>query len=579
MIWKSWGDNVQPYKKYIRKYLLPFLVSILFLSLETFSDLMQPMLVSKLIDNGVSRSDFSIVRYYGTLMLFTTFVGMIGALMRNWISSEVSFKFAMELREELFNKLLKIPMLKVEEFERGSLITRLTGDVNQVQLFVNGIMRIFLKAPLLAIGSFLMVINLDKRFLGIYMSIVPLSILIVIINLKIGFPLFDRIQMVVDTLNQRTMEYLSGIRTVKAFNRFDYEKERFTDISTELRDSKIKTLRIMAIFGPMIQLVVNMAVVFVIFVGKDWVNSGDLGVGEIVAFTNYMTQFYFALHIMTRIFIVFVRAKTSAKRISEVLSVEVEDNLIKDQVPKDYSVEFKNVNFRYGEGENTIENIDFKIENGTSVGVLGSTGSGKSTLIHLINGILKPTSGSIYVGGADIKYVDKEILNEIVAYVPQKSTLFTGSVKENVFIGESHNDDDICKKALDTAMASEFVDAMPEGVDTIIGKNGVNISGGQKQRISIARAIASRPKILILDDSTSALDVLTERRLKDNIKNMEEHTLIIVAQKISSVKDLDKILVLNDGKIEAYGTHEELLLTSQTYKAIYASEYDLRRDA
>lgn len=571
---------MRPFKKYIRKYFAPFLVSILFLALETFSDLMQPMLVSKLIDNGVSRSDFSIVRHYGTLMLLTTFVGMIGALMRNWISSEVSFKFAMELREELFNKLLKIPMLKVEEFERGSLITRLTGDVNQVQLFVNGIMRIFLKAPLLAIGSFLMVINLDKRFLGIYMSIVPLSILIVIINLKIGYPLFDRIQMIVDTLNQRTMEYLSGIRTVKAFNRFEYENQKFIGISTELRDSKIKTLRIMAVFGPIIQLVVNMAVVIVIFVGKNWVNNGDLGVGEIVAFTNYMTQFYFALHIMTRIFIVFVRAKTSANRISELLSVEVEDNLIKDQIPKDYSIEFRNVKFRYGEGDYTLEDIDVKIENGTSVGVLGSTGSGKSTLIHLINGILKPTSGSIYIGGADIKYVNKEILNEIIAYVPQKSTLFTGSVKENVFIGENHNaDDDICKKALDTAMASEFVDSMPEGVDTIIGKNGVNISGGQKQRISIARAIASRPKILILDDSTSALDVLTERRLKDNIKNMEEHTLIIVAQKISSVKDLDKILVLNDGKIEAYGTHEELLLTSQTYKAIYASEYDLRRDA
>lgn len=570
---------MKPFKKYIGKYILPFFIAVLFLSLETFSDLMQPMLVSKLIDKGVAVSDLSIVKHYGSLMLLTTLVGMFGALMRNWISSEVSFKFAMELREELFNKLMAIPMLKVEEIERGSLITRLTSDVNQVQLFVNGIMRIFLKAPFLAVGSFIMVINLDKRFMGIYMAIVPLSIIIVFINLKIGFPLFDSIQRRVDVLNQRTMEYLGGIRTVKAFNRFDHENREFTGISEELRDANIKTLRIMAVFGPLIQFVVNMAVVFVIYVGKDWVSKGEIGVGEIVAFTNYMTQFYFALHLMTRIFIVFVRAKTSGKRISQVLELQLGEDYTKDGQPEDYGIEFKNVDFRYGDGENTLENINFKVESGMSVGILGSTGSGKSTLIHLINSILSPTGGSIYIGGVDIRHIEKTILNDMIAYVPQKSILFTGSIKENLSFGAKSATDEEFTKALDISMASEFVNVMTLGVDTRIGKNGVNISGGQKQRLSIARAIIHKPRILILDDSTSALDVLTEKRLKENIKMMDGLTLMIVAQKISSVRDLDKILVLDEGRVEAYGTHEELLSTSNTYQAIYESEYNLRRDA
>ncbi|MBF4692441.1 ABC transporter ATP-binding protein [Fusibacter ferrireducens] len=563
---------MKAYGQFIKKHWSSFLMAVAFLGLETFSDLMQPMLVSKLIDQGIVEENMALIAHYGGLMLGMTCIGMVGALMRNWLSSNVSFSIAMELREMLYEKLLTFPMLKVEGMERGSLITRLTSDVTQVQLFINGLMRIFLKAPLLAIGSFIMVLNLNRRFLSVYLAVIPLAIVLVSVNLKIGYPLYARIQKVVDRLNQNTMEFLSGIRTVKAFNRFDYENQKFHLISDDLRQITTRTMRIMAAFGPVILLIVNMAIVAVLYKGSAWVHSGEIGVGEIVAFINYMTQFYFALSVITRVFNVFVRAKTSAARISEVIAYEDIEEMKAVQMPEALHLTFDNVSFRFGEGEETLKDLNFNIEYGASIGILGSTGSGKTTLIRLINGILKSSSGAVKIGGIPLDQISSDFLKKNIAYVPQNNMLFTGSIADNLRYGSENASEAEMWRALEIAMAKPFVTAMPDQLETLIGKNGVNISGGEKQRLSIARAIIHQPKILILDDSTSALDVLTERALKQHLRDLGDLTLIVVAQKISSVMDLDRIIILNNGEVEAFGTHEELLETSPIYLAIYQAE-------
>jgi ATP-binding cassette subfamily B protein len=561
--------------KYFKKFIWLFLIAIFFLGIETASDLMQPLFVSKLVDEGISNMDMDLVQHYGLYMLLATGVGLIGALMRNWISTHVSYLFAKELREALFEKLLSLSITQVEEIDRGSLVTRLTSDINFVQQFVNGTMRILMKAPLLAIGSFFMVLKLDSRFLKVYLVMVPIIFCITFIQIRLGFPLYSKIQKSVDQLNQKTMEFLGGIRAVRAFDRFDYEKESFNELSDDLRDVNTKTLRIMAIFSPIIMLIINMSIVYVIYLGKDWVFSGEIGVGQIIAFTNYMTQFFFAMSMISRVFNIFVRAKSSAERINAIFDmkadVQLEEILEKNIVLKG-SLRFEKVSFQYGNGYPTLSNLNFNITEGESIGILGATGAGKTTLIQLMNRILLPTKGEIYIGDIPIKKILKKSLSDLMGYVPQKTVLFTGSILENLEWGRRGLSIDTYKKALKEASSLDFVEAMPHQLNTKLGKNGVNVSGGQKQRLSIARALVHEPKILLLDDSTSAVDIITERYIKDQLKKRKNMTLLLIAQKASSVRDLDRIMILENGQITAFDTHEQLLSSSEIYKDLYKAE-------
>jgi ATP-binding cassette subfamily B protein len=560
---------------YFKKFIWLFLIAILFLGIETAADLMQPLFVSKLVDEGISNMDMDLVRHYGLYMLLATGVGLVGALMRNWISTHVSYLFAKELREALFEKLLSLSITQVEEIDRGSLVTRLTSDINFVQQFVNGTMRILMKAPLLAIGSFFMVLKLDSRFLKVYLVMIPLIFCITFIQIRLGFPLYSKIQKSVDQLNQKTMEFLGGIRAVRAFDRFDYEQEAFNELSDDLRDVNTKTLRIMAIFSPIIMLIINMSIVYVIYLGKDWVFSGEIGVGQIIAFTNYMTQFFFAMSMISRVFNIFVRAKSSAERINEIFDmkadVQLEESLEKNIALKS-SLRFEKVSFQYGNGQPTLSNLNFNITEGESIGILGATGAGKTTLIQLMNRILLPTKGEIYISDTPIKDIQKKSLSDLMGYVPQKTVLFTGSILENLEWGKRGLSIDNYKNALKEASALDFVEAMPHKLNTKLGKNGVNVSGGQKQRLSIARALVHEPKILLLDDSTSAVDVITERYIKDQLKKRKNMTLLLIAQKASSVRDLDRIMILENGQITAFDTHEQLLSSSEIYKDLYESE-------
>lgn len=571
---------------HLKKYLLPIITAVIFLSLETYADLMQPLLLSKVVDEGLKTNQMDRVIHYASFMLLATFLGLAGALMRNWLSTYVSYAYARDLRSSLFKKLLKLRVTEVDELESGSLVTRLTVDVNMIQQFINGLMRIFLKAPLLAIGSFFMVRQLDSRFMKVYLVLIPVVILITLIQLKIGYPLYDRIQKVMDRINQQTMEFLGGIRTVRAFNRFESEKNKFDEISHELAAVTTRTMRYMSVFSPLIMLTINLGIVFVIYQGKNWYIVDGIGVGQLIAFSNYMTQFYFAMSIISRVFTIFVRAKASIRRIDEVFSqkgnsshFESTDNLtlessVSGPDPSAPAVQFDNISFRYGEGINTLKNISFTIAPGQRIGIIGATGSGKSTLIQVLQRILEANDGTIKLFGQDIRSLSKQQISRLIGYVPQKVTLFTGTVLDNLSWGKRDLTEQEYYEALRISEAYDFVNKMPDKLNSQIGRNGIQLSGGQKQRLSIARAIISNPRILILDDVTSAVDVLTERSIKRNLASSHHNdlTTIIVAQKITSVMDLDQILILDQGELIASGNHDQLLNHSPYYQELFAAE-------
>jgi ATP-binding cassette subfamily B protein len=445
-------------------------------------------------------------------------------------------------------------------------------------VFVNGLMRIFVKSPLLAIGGLVMAARLNLRLSVVLAVVVPIVAVLIILNLKLGFPLFAKVQKALDRVNSVMREYLSGVRVVKAFNRFDVEVAKFENTNNQFKDQSITASRLMAVFGPSIMLTVNLGIVVVLWIGGLGVNSGQIQVGHIIAFTNYMTQILFSLMMISMVFNMFVRARASSGRIGEVFSQV--DNLTwkKDASPlfsEKGRIDFENVSFSYdgAVGEPILKNINLTCLPGETVGIIGSTGSGKSTLVGLIPRFYDISSGTIKVDGEDISQVDPKKLREKIAMVPQKNILFTGTVGENISWGKEDATITEIETAASIAGAHDFISASPEGYNTRIGQGGVNFSGGQKQRISIARALVKNPEILILDDSTSAVDVATEAKIKESLnKYAKGLTCLLIAQRITSIIDADKIVVLDQGEIVGIGTHEELLAKCRVYQEIFQSQ-------
>lgn len=566
------------YNKYLKKYRVQFCLAIVFLMFEAGADLFQPLLMSKIIDTGIQAGDLQAVFNMSLMMFVIAGLGLMSALARNYLSTHVSFNFAKDLRKALYDKLLQLNMTQVETIERGSMINRLTFDVRQMQMFVNGTMRIFLKAPFLAIGSFIMVLNLDTRFLWLYLSILPIMVAVIVINMKFGYPKLAKIQVKLDHLNKKTIEYLNGIRVVKAFNRSDYENKNFDQISDDLQEVSTDAMQFMAMFNPIIMLAANLTIVFLLYLSRDWVQSQDISVGQIVAFINYMTQLMFATSVMTRVFTMYIKAKTSNERIDEVFNLEVADTKADKEIqPEDISkgIHVKDLSYRYGDGELSLDHINFHLKSGECLGIIGATGSGKTTLVHLLVGLLSPTDGQIKVGDKRLTSNNMESLRRYMGYVPQDKILFSNSVKENVLFGETE-DTEAFKDIIEQACA-EFIYGMIDQEDSWIGKGGVNISGGQKQRLSLARALMKVPDILILDDSTSALDAITEKRILDNIMLRHPHTMVVVGQKISTVQRMDRILVLDNGKVVGLDSHENLITSCKPYQEIYAAQMGVNR--
>jgi ATP-binding cassette subfamily B multidrug efflux pump len=564
--------------KYIKKYWKSFSIAVLFLTFEALSDLLQPTIMAKIIDEGVANKDINYVLKMGGLMLLITACGAVAASTRSVVASIVSQNFGTELRSDLFNKIQTLSFKNIDKFDRASLVTRLTNDVTQVQVFVNGLMRIFVKAPLLAIGGLIMATRLNLQLSVVLAVVVPIVALLIIVNLRLGFPRFSRVQKALDRVNSVMREYLSGVRVVKAFNRFDVEVGKFAKVNDDYKQQSIAANRLMATFSPAIMLTVNLGIVAVLWIGGSGVNTGDIQVGHIIAFINYMTQILFSLMMISMVFNMFVRAKASAGRIDEVFLQEDHftwPEVMNEPFKEKGRIDFENVSFSYENtaGEPILKNINLTIQPGETVGIIGSTGSGKSTLVGLIPRFYDTVNGTIKVDGVDSKLVDPKILREKIAMVPQKNILFTGSVAENIRWGKEEATDAEVVTAATIAGVHEFIERSPEGYHTRIGQGGVNFSGGQKQRIAIARALVKQPEILILDDSTSAVDVATEAKIKESLKKYAKGlTCLLIAQRITSIIDADKIAVLDHGELVGVGTHQELLKDCRVYQEIYQSQ-------
>jgi ATP-binding cassette subfamily B protein len=565
-------------KKYVKKYWQLFCLGVVCLTLEALCDLMQPTIMAKIVDIGVVGRKMDYVLTMGAIMLMITALGAAAAVSRNIISNNVSQRFGAGLRSDLFKKIQTFSFDNINQFETASLVTRLTNDVTQVQTFVNGMMRVFIKAPLLCIGSIVMATLLNPRLAVILIVVVPIIGILMFSSARIGYPFFRKVQKMLDGINTVMREYLSGVRVVKAFNRFGYETERFAKANQELAAVSTTAMRVMAIFTPIITLTVNIGIIAVLWLGGLQVNNGHMHVGQVIAFVNYMTQILFSLMMISFIFTMYVRAKASAERIGEVMlqqnNMPVMENAVQLTTNMG-SVDFEHVYFSYNgaAGDPVLKDITFTCIPGETIGIIGSTGSGKSSLVSLIPRFYDVISGAVSVDGINVKAMNPQKLRDKIAVVPQKTLLFTGTIMENIRWGKADADIQEVERVAMIAQAHEFIGAFPEGYNTQLGQGGVNLSGGQKQRIAIARALVRKPAIIILDDSTSAVDMTTEVKIRAAMKQYaRDMTCFIITQRIMSAMGTDRIMVMDNGEITGIGTHEELMHSCNVYRDIYRSQ-------
>ncbi|SMC96146.1 ABC transporter ATP-binding protein [Sporomusa malonica] len=564
------------WESYWRKYRIKFTGAVVFVILEALCDLLQPTIMASIIDIGVAERNIDYVLYMGGVMLLVTAVGALAATARNIISSTVSQQVGTELRSQVYEKIQSLPFAAVDKFDRAGLVTRLTNDVTQIQSLVNGMMRISLKAPILGIGALIMAVSLNPRLGSVLVVVVPVVGVLIFINMRVGYPRFLQVQAALDQLNRTVREAIAGVRVVRAFNGFVYEQTKFRDVNVGFQDRSVAAMRTMTVFGPSIALTMNLGIVAVLWLGGNGVHNGQMQVGHIIAFINYMTQILFALVIVSLVFNVFVRARVSVQRIGEVLAVEgVPDERInvEDDCCFQGRIDFERVSFAYDKSKLVLDNISLTCLPGETIGIIGPTGAGKSSLVQLIPRMYEPTAGKIKLDGQDISRISPWRLREKMAIVPQKALLFSGSIRDNLHWGKAEATQEEIEEAARIAQAHDFIMEFPEGYETRIGQGGVNLSGGQKQRLAIARALVRKPDILILDDSTSAVDLETEARMKQALQAYTaELTCFIIAQRITSVVDADMIVVLDGGRLVGAGRHEELVASCAVYREICQSQ-------
>lgn len=557
----------------IRTHLWMFLTAILFLSIEAGADLLQPTLMSWIVDNGVKQQDTERIWHYGLLMLLVAAVGAFGAVMRNVFASRTSQLIGKELRSDLYRKIQTLSFENIDRIQPASLITRITNDVTQMQNFINGCMRIMVKAPITCVGAIILIVVQTPTLISVLIVILLIAGALIAGNMKLGYPRFQRLQKKLDRINDVSREFLSSIRVVKAFGGEEQEQEKFDAAADDLALAGTSASRVMAIFGPLINLTVNLGIVFLLVLSG---YRGTIPIGKVMASVNYMTQVLFALGMVSNILNMAVRASASADRIQEVLMEEPAQKQAEQPITQEIigNICFEHVSFTYaGAARPSLMDLDFEIPAGETIGIIGATGSGKTTLVNLVPRFYDVTEGTLRIDGTDVTQMDEHMLREAIAMVPQKALLFSGTIGYNLRWGKEDATVEEVHSAAEAACAEEFIVRQPDGYETILGQGGVNLSGGQKQRLSLARALLRHPKILILDDCTSALDAHTEAKVLKGIReHSQDMTVLLISQRISTVRRADRILCMENGRVAGYGSHEELMKSCGLYRAIYKSQ-------
>ncbi|MED3563441.1 ABC transporter ATP-binding protein [Bacillus xiapuensis] len=565
----------------LRKFLKPFRLTIFavltLILLQSLSELYLPTLMSDIVDKGVVKGDTHYIWKIGGYMLMVASGGMICSVTASFFSAKVASGFGKTLRSKVFKHVGDFSLHEFDKIGTASLITRTTNDITQVQQVLVMMLRMMVMAPMMCIGGIIMAISKDAKLTLVLAVSIPILVLAITIIAKKGLPLFKVMQIKLDNLNRVLRENLTGIRVVRSFNRVEHEKKRFDAANLDLTETAIKVNKIMASMMPIMMIVLNLTTVAIIWFGGIRISNGHMEVGDMMAFIQYAMQIMFSFIMLSMMFVMIPRASVSAGRINEVFDMTADISDPSAPVsPKEKKghVEFQNVTFSYPGAEMpALSNISFSMKPGEVTAIIGGTGSGKSTLINLIPRFYDVDHGKVLVDGVDVREISQECLREKIGFVPQMAVLFTGTIAENIRFGKENATEAEVKHAAEIAQASEFINNMPDGFDSVIAQGGTNVSGGQKQRLSISRALVRKPEIYIFDDSFSALDFKTDAMLRSALKKETENAaVLIVAQRVSTIMDADQIIVLDNGEISGIGKHRELMESSPVYREIVMSQ-------
>lgn len=569
------------YEKYIKPYLGAFILGPMMMLTEVAGEVMLPKLMSLIINNGVSQRDVGYIIQMGLFMVFAVLVMAVGGTLGAYFAAKASICFTSDLRRDLFKKVQQFSFANIDAFSTGSLVTRLTNDIQQVQNVLTMGLKMALRAPGMFVGALIMAFMMNYRLAVIVLIVIPVLLSAIILILKTAFPRFEAMQKKLDRLNSGIQESLTNVRVVKSFVREDHEIKKFSDLNMDLKDSSLRAMKIVIVTMPVMMLAMNFTTLAVVWYGGNIIIAGNMPVGDLTAFITYIIQILMSLMMLSMVFLQSSRSRASLKRINEVMDTEIDLNDVHGSFPEKKveqgCVEFEDVCFGYTHegmsGELVLNHISFTAKAGQTIGIIGSTGSGKTTLVQLIPRLYDVSSGRVLVDGVDVRDYSLKNLRNGVGMVLQKNVLFSGTIEENLRWGDEEAPMEEVKTAAQSAQADSFVTAFSQGYQTEIGQGGAGVSGGQKQRLCIARALLKKPKILILDDSTSAVDTATEAGIRESFrKELKDTTKFIIAQRISSVQEADLILVMEEGAIIGRGTHEELLKTCKTYEEIYRTQ-------
>lgn len=574
------------YWKYIKPYLSAFIIGPILMIVEVVGEVLLPKFMANIINIGAANHDVPYIISMGAVMVLTALFMMAGGVGGAYFAAKAAISFSADLRSDTFQKVQQFSFANLDQYSTGSLVTRLTNDVTQVQNLINMVLRMMLRAPGMLIGALIMAFMMNAELALVILVVIPVLVLLIGLVIKTAFPRFNMMQKKLDALNSNIQEVLTNVRVIKSFVRGEYEEEKFARSNEELKESSLSAFNVVILNMPIMMLIMNLTTLGVVWFGGKQILAGTMPVGDLTAFTSYIVQILMSLMMLAMVLLQCSRAMASLHRITEVLDTKVtltDEGCAKpDKKVESGKVEFKDVTFRYYKDnkEAVLSHISFQIESGKVLGIIGGTGSGKTTLVQMIPRLYDADQGEILVDDVNVKDYSLQNLRQGVGMVLQKNVLFSGSIMENLMWGDEEASREEILQAARAAQADGFVSGFVKGYETELGQGGVNVSGGQKQRLCIARALIKKPKILILDDSTSAVDTATEAKIRESFgTTLKDTTKIVIAQRITSVMEADEILVLEEGQIVGKGSHEELLAGCQAYQEIYYSQMDKEASA